>query len=122
MVNRPGRRGHCRWQLGTTVPRVSLDRPTMTLSPVGDGSVQLVTRFSLGRGLSPLVVIPALHGRPIPVGLRPLSHCLYDVSALPVICFPKSLFALAYTYGIAQHCTPRVLPTLCFPSALQVRI
>jgi hypothetical protein len=57
-----------------------------------------VTRFSLGRGLFPLVLIPALHGRPFPVGLRPLSPCLHNVSALPVICFPEPLFALSHIF------------------------
>jgi hypothetical protein len=74
------------------------------------------------QGVLPLVLIPALHGRPFPVGLRPLSPCLYNVSALPVICFPEPLFALSHMLYTAQHCTHRLLATLCFPSGLRVRI
>jgi hypothetical protein len=47
--------------------------------------------------LLPLVPIPALKGRPIPVAQSAPSHCLQDVSALPVICLPEPLFALAHT-------------------------
>jgi hypothetical protein len=78
--------------------------------------------FSLSRGFLPLVLIPALHGRPLPVGLRPLSPCLYNVSALPVICFSEPVFALSHMHCIAQHCTYLLLATLCSPSGLQVCI
>jgi hypothetical protein len=77
-----------------------------------------VTRFSLGRGLLPLVFIPALHGRPFPAGLHPLSPCLHNVSAFPVICFPEPLFALSHMHYITQHCTHRLLATLCCPPGL----
>jgi hypothetical protein len=76
--------------------------------------------FSLDRGVFSLVLIFALHWGPIPVGLRPLSPCLHNVSALPVICFPEPLFA--HMLCITQHCTHRLLATLCSPLALQVRI
>jgi hypothetical protein len=56
------------------------------------------------------------------VGLRPLSPCLHDVSAFPVICFPGPLFALSHMHCIAQHCTHRLLATLCSQSGLQVPI
>jgi hypothetical protein len=69
-----------------------------------------VTRFSLGRGFLPLILIPALHWRPFPVGLRPLSPCLHNVSALPVICSPEPLFALTHMHYIAQHCTHSSAP------------
>jgi hypothetical protein len=39
-----------------------------------------------------------------------------------VICFPEPLFALSHMHYIAQHCTHRLLTTLCSPSGLQVRI
>jgi hypothetical protein len=44
------------------------------------------------------------------------------MSALPVICFPEPLFALSHMHNIAQHCTYRLLATLCSPSGLQVCI
>jgi hypothetical protein len=81
-----------------------------------------VSSFFCGRGFSPLALIPVLHGRPIPIGLRPLSPCLHTVSALPVICFPEPLFAVSHTHCIAQHCTRRLLATLCSPSGLHVRV
>jgi hypothetical protein len=74
-----------------------------------------VTRFSLGRRVLLLVLIPALHGRPFPVGLRPLSPCLNNVSALPVICFPEPLFALSHMHYIAQLCTALHPPAARYP-------
>jgi hypothetical protein len=62
----------------------------------------LVTRFSLGRGFSS-VLIPALHGRPLPASLRPLSLRLHDVSALPMICIPEPL--VCSCTGTASHST-----------------
>jgi hypothetical protein len=105
MVYGPGRRGRCWWQQNL----------------VGD-FVELGDKVFPWQGVLPLVLIPALHGRPFPVGLRPLSPCLHNVSALPVICFPEPLFALSHVHYIAQHCTHRLLATLCSPSGLQVRI
>jgi hypothetical protein len=52
-----------------------------------------------------VLVIPfyyILEGRPFPVGLRPLSSCLHNVSALPVICFPEPCALAAYGLWLLQ--------------------
>jgi hypothetical protein len=116
VVHGPGRRGRCLWQLGTAaVPSVSLFRPTLTLAPPqGVVLMRWVTRFSLGRAFFPLVLTPALHGRPFPVCLSPLPPRLHEGSALPVICFPEPLFALAHTHT-ESHSTAPIGCSLPFP-------
>jgi hypothetical protein len=67
------------------------------------------------------VLIPALHGRRLPVGLCPLSPCLRDESTLCVVCFPKPLFALSHKHCVIQHYTLRLLAIVCSPPMLQVQ-
>jgi hypothetical protein len=63
---------------------VSLGQPTLTLAPpYGVLLSRWVTRFSLGRGFSPLFLIPALNGRPIPVGLHPPPLSLLALRVCP---------------------------------------
>jgi hypothetical protein len=87
--------------------------------PVGSGFVEVGDKVFPWPGVLPLVLIPALHGRSFPVGLCPLSPCLHNVSALPVICFPEPLFALSHMHCIAQHYTRWLVATLCSPSGLR---
>jgi hypothetical protein len=92
-----------------------LGRPTLTLALLQ--GVVLSRWVSLRRGVSPLLITPALHGRPFPVALCPLSTCLHGVSALPVIFLPDPCL-LMHTSTASRITAPA---SCSIPSAPHVR-
>jgi hypothetical protein len=55
------------------------------------------------QGVFTLVLIPALHGRPIPVGLHPLSPRLHNVPALLVTALQVQNLSVLQVQTIAAH-------------------